>query len=114
MSRQKVYRERVTPGEDLDPTPMELAVQAPPSIRQLVQQHVRQELSRQFQAAGLETFEEADDFEEEDPEPEFISRFEVRDMPPEPHVPRETLDGEDGPPVAPPPAEGDSPESPDA
>jgi len=47
-----------------DPKPLAASVgfTRPPSIQEMVQRLVRQEFSRQAEAGGLETFEEADDF----------------------------------------------------
>lgn len=67
--------------------------QRPMDTKQLVQHLVQTELSNLGQEAGFETFEEADDFEDEDPEPPWTSQFEIHDMEPEEepfHAPEET------------------------
>lgn len=51
--------------EVLDATPVAMPVgwSRPPSLQDQVRRFVRQELSRQAAEAGMETFEEADDFD---------------------------------------------------
>jgi hypothetical protein len=104
-------------AEVLDDTPVAVPVQAPPPLKDLIQHHIRTEVSRLVAEAGGESFEEFDDFSEGDGEdPEWQSPHEVRNMQPEEpaDVPRETLDGapeapaEDPPPVEPPPPAGDT------
>jgi hypothetical protein len=55
----------------------------PMDTRQLVKHLVRTQLSEVAEESGFETFEEADDFEDEDPEPPWTSQFEIHDMQPE-------------------------------
>lgn len=67
-----------------DPTPVEVPVafRRPPTMDEMIRAHIRREMSLQAQAQGLETFEEADDFDvDEDPDP--VSEYEVQDMIPE-------------------------------
>lgn len=51
-----------------DPTPLEmpLGMRKPESMEDMIRRFVRQEASRVAQAEGMESFEEADDFEVED------------------------------------------------
>ena len=76
----------------LDTTPVEVPLEMtrPPTIKEELQRYVRYEVSKIGQEEGFETFEEADDFEEEDL-PEWSSEYELLDM--EDEVP-ESLDGE--------------------
>jgi len=57
--------------------------QRPMDTKQLVKHLVATELSNLGQRSGFESFEEADDFEDEDPEPPWTSQFEVHPMLPE-------------------------------
>lgn len=62
----------------------------PMDTKALVKHMVATQLSRLGEEAGYETFEEADDFEDEDPEPPWASQYEVQDLTPEEepfHVP---------------------------
>ncbi len=76
----------------VDPMPHDLASPEyrPPTIREQIQAAIRSELSIRAQDAGLETFEEADDFEEVDPEDFGMTIYEQALMTPEND---ETLDG---------------------
>lgn len=69
-------------GRELpDDTPVEVPLnwKRPPSLREMIQQHIRTEMSLTAQGEGMETFEEADDFEvDEDPDP--LSQYELREM----------------------------------
>lgn len=49
----------------------------PPSIQELVQRYVREALSPAAVAEGKESFEEADDFEEDDPDVVPMTHHEV-------------------------------------
>ena len=67
--------------------------QRPMDTKTLVKHLVSTELSNLGQEAGYETFEEADDFEDEDPEPPWTSQFEIQEMTDEDepfHAPAET------------------------
>ncbi len=77
--RQLLTRGAADDKEVPDPTPVELPVgyEAPTSTEQLIQQYVRVEMSRLAAGQELETFEQADDFEAEDPEELQMSGFEV-------------------------------------
>lgn len=77
-------------GRELpDPTPIDVPLnwKRPPSMQDLIKQHIRVEMSRQAADTGMETFEEADDFEvDEDPDP--LSQYELREMAEERPKPR--------------------------
>lgn len=76
---QPGYNER---GEEIpDPTPIEVPVdfRAPPSLVDEIKRYVRAELSARADAAGEETFEEADDFWVDDDE-HLSSEYELTDM----------------------------------
>lgn len=45
---------------------------APPSIQEMIQQYIRVQVSSQADSDGEETFEEADDFEEETSDEDFL------------------------------------------
>lgn len=69
-------------GRELpDDTPLEVPLnwKRPPSLREMIQQHIRTEMSAQADQDGLETFEESDDFDvDEDPDP--LSQYELTPM----------------------------------
>ena len=52
----------------------------PMDTKSLVKHLVATELSNLGLEAGYETFEEADDFEDEDPEPLWASQYEIQEM----------------------------------
>lgn len=65
-----------------DPTPMEVPHdwKRPLSLHEEIRRFVRSELSRQAEAQGEESFEEADDFDvDEDPDP--LSPYEIPEAP---------------------------------
>lgn len=71
-------------GEVPDPTPLARTVgfQRPPTLREQMQQAIREHLSFQAASQGFETFEEADDFYVQD-DVEPTSRHELDDdLPP--------------------------------
>lgn len=73
----------------------------PETLAEQIRRMVRTEFSRHAEAAGFESFEQADDFEVDEDGGEFVSPYEMREMSPE--GPVETLDGEQARGVAPPP-----------
>jgi hypothetical protein len=96
--------------EELDATPIELplSLRPPPTMREMMQQIIRQEMSFAAQAAGSETFEEANDFDiddEDDVLPFSIHEDETRQMIEEIE---EKLDG--NPDTPKPPGEPEEPE----
>lgn len=76
-------RERINMRSPLreipDKTPVEVPVgyKSPPTLAELVQTYVRQEVSQAASAQGLGTFEEEDDYEIEDPDDLPFSQYEV-------------------------------------
>lgn len=79
-----LYDER---GRELpDPTPVEkpTGLKLPLSLHDEIRRFVRFELSHQAAVQGVESFEEADDFDVEEEEPELVSPYEVVDLVPEP------------------------------
>ncbi len=109
-SRRDLIQRRPRSPEKLDPTPVALPLgsEGPSSIAELVQQYVAGALSQHAAQQNFGTFEEEDDFDEEDPELLNLSGFEVteyefeEEIPPEPEAPPE-------PSPAPPQAEANPP-----
>lgn len=70
MSRRRRLEERARQdmGEVLDPTPMEVPgeLRRPPTLREQIQACIREEVSRAAQNMGGGSFEEEDDFEEDE------------------------------------------------
>lgn len=64
-----------------DPTPVEIPVhmKRPPTLQEQIQMFVRTELSRRADEVGLETFEEADDFDVGDSD-DLASPYEISEM----------------------------------
>ena len=52
-------------------------IPAPPTLKQQIQDYVRTAVSAQAAEDGFETFSEADDFEDEEPEPPWVSEYEM-------------------------------------
>lgn len=67
-------------GQTLPPRPGDMR---PPDLAAQIRALIRHELSRSADAEGLESFEEANDFEIEDEEPEVLTQYELADMAPE-------------------------------
>lgn len=65
-----------------DPRPVEvpLGYTRPPSLQEEIKRFVRNELSLRAREQGVETFEEADDFDIPEEEDEFVSEYEVQEM----------------------------------
>lgn len=79
-----------------DPTPIHIPGKdhpAPLSLREEMQRFVRQEVSRAAEAAEVETFEEADDFEIQE-DPDLTSEYTVLNLQPAEGFSEESLDGE--------------------
>ncbi len=115
-SRRERIQTRPSGKEVPDPRPVEIPVnisRGPPSVAELVQGYVAGEMSQWAAAQDLGTFEDEDDFDEEDPEVLDLSGFEVTEY----EMEEEALDrSEDGPtedpPSAPPPPVDPSVETP--
>lgn len=77
-------------GRELpDSTPLAVPLnwKRPPSLQEMIKQHIRTEMSLSAQDQGMESFEEADDFDvDEDPDP--LSQYELREMAEERPKPR--------------------------
>jgi hypothetical protein len=78
--------------EDLDLTPVEMPLGAcrPEPLEQIISRMVRAAVEEE-RGEEFETPEEAEDFEEEDPEVLGLSPYELVDMKPEPDVPQATI-----------------------
>ena len=73
--------ERETPQELPDPTPLHIpGLERPLSIQEEMKQFIRQEISNHAQTEGFESFEEADDFEEEDGEADLLTDYTVIEL----------------------------------
>lgn len=91
MTGKKTFREVLAERrhfEQVDPTRRTDVSAAgkrprPMDTRQLVKDMVRNELSTMAEDAEMDTFEEADDFEDEEPEPHWPSAYEIHDMQPD-------------------------------
>ena len=80
-----------------DKTPIEVpTMHRPLTLREEMQRFVRQELSQQMQNRGMESFEEADDFEIDDfeDEPDMTTGYTVHELFDEDGAPRDELEGE--------------------
>lgn len=77
--------------EIADTTPMEIPIQfqGGPSTSQIIQDMVRQEVSQWAREENLGTFQEEDDFEEEDPDLISMTQFELTEYQMEDDVPVE-------------------------
>lgn len=66
-------------SEVLDPRPVGIPVgfQKPPSLTEMMQKYVRHELSRRAEADGMESFEEAEDFDVSDEDEWLESDWEL-------------------------------------
>ena len=75
MSRRKQFWEAVDPGQLMDPTPVEIPPQGkrPLPLKDEIQRMVQTAVSQVAAANGQETFEEADDFEEDEELYDLIS-----------------------------------------
>ncbi len=91
MGFRDEFRERVT-KEAADPTPHELSHPElrPPTLREQIQTAIRSEISLAAEAKGYDTFDQADDFEEDDPDHTALTAYEIVLMTPETD---ETVDG---------------------
>ncbi len=124
-SRWERFQARPRDQEHPDPTPVALPVgyKTPPTMDELIQLYVREAVSQKASDQGFGTFEEEDDFSEDDPNPLPMGEFEVNeyemeddpDMPEAPGVDDPTPPGGTPPSGAPaaeaiiPPNEGEKP-----
>lgn len=91
----ETFRQRfraATDKEAVDTHPHELSHPElrPPTLREQIQSAIRSELSIRAQDRGLESFEQADDFEDPDDSPDPLTIYEQALLVPENE---ETLDG---------------------
>lgn len=86
MTAKKTFREVLAARRDFEINSGERLTDIggnkhrPMDTKQLVKHLVSTELSSLGEEAGYETFEEADDFEDEDPEPLWASAYEIHPM----------------------------------
>lgn len=87
--------------EVVDPHPHELMTPdtAPPTLQEQIKSAIRSEISLIAEAKGFESFEDSDDFSEDDPEADQLTIYEQVLMTPETD---ESLDGEATPTGTPP------------
>lgn len=78
----RLYADRVS-CENVDPDPVAVPISRPLPLAEELRRLVRVELSRRAADDGEESFEEADDFDEDDDELEFVTKYTVRDMAPD-------------------------------
>ena len=69
-------------SEKLDLTPIAIPIgnKKPLSLQEEIQRFIRSEISENAESKGEETFEEADDFEEENPETLDLSNYEFPEI----------------------------------
>ncbi len=102
-SRRERIQSRPHLVETPDPIPLEipLSLRQPPSTRELVQQYVQEAVSAQAVEDGYGSFEEEDDFEDEDERLLDLSGFEVTEFPMEDEGPADAAPPEASPPEGP-------------
>lgn len=113
MRKQQLIERARTMREPVDPTPLEVPTnKRPPTLREQLQAYIRQQVSLTAQESGYDSFEDEDDFEDDENEGEWFSPYELSDMQPdqEAGAPLETLEGTDDTPApepdpSPPPIE---------
>lgn len=112
LGRKAAANAKVNPGEKPWGKRMTDATQpAPMTLKQQIQRYVRQEVSQKAQSDGFESFEEADDFEDIESEPPWVSEFEIPETKDEDQLDLEGLDPIPDPPLEDaPPIEGEAKE----
>lgn len=77
-----------------DPTPVAwpAGVRRPETLTEQIRRLVRLEVSQVAAAQGMETFEEADDFDVDDDDGEFVSPYELTEMQEEAIIARDASD----------------------
>lgn len=83
-----------------DPTPIEVPLDfnRPLTLQEEIRRFLQIEASYVAQNAGFETFEEADDFDVDEEEVEFVSPYEIMEMSDEQSFGRESVEGPAGAP----------------
>lgn len=66
---------------DSRPVEWPVGISRPKTIQEMIQESIRTHFSQQASRQGMESFEEADDFDVEDDDGDFVSPYEIRDMP---------------------------------
>ena len=98
MSRREAIRQKCaeTGKEQPDPTPVHIPGKAekPLSLREEMRRFVREELSKQVQKEDYGSFDEEDDFEEENPDLDMLSPYTVHELKPEGESLPDDLNGE--------------------
>jgi hypothetical protein len=79
MSRDPLMEE-----PDLTPLAIPGNAEAPESLEDIIRRVVRQHVSVAADNSEYETFDEANDFEEEDPDPDLTSQYTVTELQDEP------------------------------
>lgn len=81
MNPREYIRTRPTRPDPIDPEPHELALKdEPPTIREEIERFIRSNLSMKAQEEGYESFEESEDFSEDDPDADLLSPYEAVQM----------------------------------
>jgi len=78
--------------EQLDPTPKEMPAGCfrPKSLQEMMAEMLREHIeASKYEEEGFETYEEANDFEEEDPDILEMSPYTLLEAPEEPIMPKE-------------------------
>lgn len=103
---QRMRAKRKEPKMDTTPLALPVGMRQPPTLAEEVRRFVRQELSESASQAGSETFEEADDFTEEDPDRLPLTPYELTAMQAEEPAGGYDPDSEPADPPLEPPPEG--------
>lgn len=98
-SRREALRSRHHQGEVPDPTPLHVPGKSdrPLSLRDEMRRFVREELSKQASQHDAGTFEDEDDFEEEDDAMDLLTPYTVSNLVPEGAAPDDDLEGKPTP-----------------
>lgn len=97
---------------EADQTPVEMPVQAPETTQEMLGRMIAQHLERESQRQGFGTWQEEDDFEDEDPNLLDLSPYELQELqgdeelpdpeePPPPSLPLPETERSDGGEAAP-------------
>jgi hypothetical protein len=84
QTRREIFITRETPTrqEEPDPTPMAIPdnCQHPETMEEIMRRLIRVEVSRSAMASDYGTFDDEDDFTEDDEEPDLTTPYTVQDM----------------------------------
>lgn len=104
MGQRQRIRERESAPESLSYEPLHIpGMEKPITLREEMQRFIRQQISNIAQANNHGSFEDEDDFEEDDPDPDLTSPYSVQELRPIGEQPANDLDG--SPDKHPPPVE---------